>query len=569
MKNTVFPFVALAIPAVLSCCKQVKPADDRPNIIVILADDMGYSDLGCYGSEIQTPNLDKLAQNGLRFTNFYNAGRSCPTRAALLTGLYPHQAGVGLMTFDQGLPGYRGNLTHNSVTIAEALKTAGYQTAMIGKWHVAETRLRKDQRQWISHQVEYDDFTHRNNYPTQRGFDYCYGTVYGVINYFDPFSLIYGDEPVRSVPGGYYSTIASADSAVACVNRYAKTGDPFFMYLAFHAPHWPLHALPEDIKKYEDVYRVGWETIRNRRYERMKRSCIFGDRQDFLSVRQFNDAWDDNPGSEWDARAMAVHAAMIDRMDQEIGKLMYSLEKNGQLNNTLILFLVDNGCAAEECQFYSGGGNDLPADLRNGQPVIFPQKKETMPGPENVNASIGPKWANVANTPFRLWKATMYEGGICTPAIAYWPDGMKIKRGTVTAETCHVIDIMATCLELSGAEYPATYNGNTIIPLSGKSFASLFKTGKRDQRHEYIGFEHYREKALITGDGWKIVQRQHHGEWEWELHNLKTDRTEMYDVAAQYPEKVKELVMKFKEWMEQTNVVPAPEPLWGGTIDEF
>ena len=560
--------MAIAISS-SGCNHADQQKDNRPNIIVILADDMGYSDLGCYGSEIQTPNLDQLAQKGLRFTQFYNAGRSCPTRAALLTGLYPHQAGVGLMTFDQGLPGYRGNLTHNGVTIAEALKTAGYQTSMIGKWHVAETSLREDQRQWIAHQVEYDDFTHRDNYPTRRGFDYCYGTIYGVINFFDPFSLIYGEEPVRSVPDGYYSTIASADSAVACVNRYAKTDAPFFMYLAFHAPHWPLHALPEDIKKYEDVYKVGWETIRNQRYERMKNLGLFNTSDNFLSERQFNDAWADNPDNEWDARAMAVHAAMVDRMDQEIGKLIRTLEKNGQLDNTFILFLVDNGCAAEECQFYSGGGNDLPADLRNGQPIIFPKNKEIMPGTVNVNASIGPKWANVANTPFRFWKATMYEGGICTPAIAFWPEGMKVKGGSVTAETCHVIDIMATCLELAGTTYPDTYNGNTITPMSGISFASVLKTGRRDHRHEFLGFEHYREKALITENGLKIVQRQRHGEWEWELYDLKADRSEMHNISAQHPEKVMKWVEVFKEWAEQVDVVPAPEPLWGGFIDEF
>ena len=569
LKNTLFPFAALSVSAGYFSCTPDKSKDERPNIIVILADDMGYSDLGCYGSEIQTPNLDKLASNGLRFTRFYNAGRSCPTRAALLTGLYPHQAGIGLMTFDLGLPGYRGNLTHHGVTIAEALKTTGYQTSMIGKWHVAETRLREDQRLWLSHHVSHADYTHRDNYPTRRGFDYCYGTIYGVINFFDPFSLIYGEEQVKTVPPDYYCTVALADSAVACVNRYAKTNDPFFMYLSFHAPHWPLHALPEDIKKYEDTYKAGWETIRNQRYERMKKSGLFGDIPDFLSERHFNDSWDTNPDSVWDARAMAVHAAMIDRMDQEIGHLVRALEKNGQLDNTLILFLVDNGCSAEECQFYPGGRNDVPAELRNGEPMRFPKQKEVLPGPENVWSSIGPKWANVANTPFRLWKVTMYEGGICTPAIAHWPKGMKIKGGSVSAEHCHVIDIMATCLDLSGTAYPTTCNGHEIIPLSGKSFASLFTTGKRDQRHEYLAFEHYREKALITHDGWKIVQRQRHGEWEWELHNLNTDRSEMHDVSTTYPEKVKELVTTFKAWAKKTAVIPAPEPLWGGSVDEF
>ncbi|MDR1153427.1 MAG: arylsulfatase [Bacteroidales bacterium] len=558
IRNTILPLTALAVSGLSGC----RAAPERPNIIVILADDLGYSDLGCYGGEIQTPNLDRLAQDGLRFSRFYNAGRSCPSRAALLTGLYPHQAGIGRMTFDQGLPGYRGTMTANGVTIAEALQTAGYRTGMIGKWHVTETPLRKDQRQWLAHGVQYDDFASRDNYPTRRGFQYCYGTIYGVVDFFDPFSLVYGEEPVRSVPDGYYSTVALADSAVACVDRYAQSGDPFFMYLAFHAPHWPLHALPEDIKKYEDVYAAGWETIRNRRYERIRELGLFDAGNDFLSERQFNDAWADNPDGEWDARAMAVHAAMIDRMDREIGKLLRAIEKNGQSDNTLILFMSDNGCSNENCQMYSAGENDRPAELRNGEPIIYPKDKKVLPGAENVWASIGPKWANVANTPFRFWKATMYEGGVCTPAIAYWPKGLKAKKGSITAEPCHVIDVMATCLELSGAKYPETYNGNGIIPLSGISFAPVLKTGKRDRRHEYIGFEHFREKALISDDGWKIVQRPRNEEREWELYNLNEDRTEMLNLAARYPDRVTDMLEKFKEWAERCAVLPAPEPLW-------
>jgi arylsulfatase len=562
IKTKVLPLIALAVPAMDTACKSDGQKDDRPNIVVILADDMGYSDLGCYGGEVQTPNLDKLAQNGLRFSRFYNAGKSCPTRSALLTGLYSHQAGVGRMTFDDRLSGYRGNLTHNGVTIAEAVRTAGYQTGMIGKWHVSETPLREDQRQWLAHRAEHDEYTHRDNYPTQRGFQNFYGTIYGVVDYFDPFSLVNGEEPVRSVPKGYYSTVALADSAVAYLDRFNKSDDPFFMYLAFHSPHWPLHALPEDIKKYEDTYKVGWETIRNQRYERIKKAGIFNMTGDFLSERQFNDAWADDSTAAWDAHAMAVHAAMVDRMDQEIGKVIRTLEKNGQLDNTLILFLVDNGCSSESCQMYSEGENDRPAEMRNGEPVIYPRKKETLPGTENVWASVGAKWANVANTPFRLWKGTMYEGGVCTPAIAYWPKGLKVKKGSVTSEPCHVIDIMATCLELSGAVYPKTYNGNEIIPLEGKSFLSVLKTGKRDKRHEIIGFEHFREKALIADDGWKIVQRPRNGEWEWELYDLNTDRTEMHNVAVQHPDKVKQLVEQYRAWMERCMVVPAPELLW-------
>ena len=228
--------------------------NEKTNIIIIMCDDMGYSDLGCFGSEILTPNIDYLASNGLRFTQFYNCGRSCPTRASLMTGLYQHQAGIGRMTFDDGLPGYRGTMTHNGVTIAEVLKSAGYNTAWVGKWHVAETPLRPDQRQWLAHQVKHEEFAPKNNYPINRGFQDCYGTIYGVVDYFDPFSLIYGDQPVDTVPKDYYSTIALGDTAVSFVNKYAQSDKPFFMYLAFHSPHWPLHALPQDIEKYKDTF---------------------------------------------------------------------------------------------------------------------------------------------------------------------------------------------------------------------------------------------------------------------------------------------------------------------------
>jgi arylsulfatase len=553
-------FAVLAAAATSTANCTGKQQQSKPNIIVILADDMGYSDMGCYGGEVETPNLDRLAQNGLRFSHFYNAGKSCPTRASLLTGLYPHQAGVGRMTFDDGLSGYRGNLTHNGVTIAEALQTAGYQTGMIGKWHVGETPLRKDQRQWLAHQVEYDEYTHKDNYPTQRGFQHFYGTIYGVVDYFDPFSLVCGEDPVRSVPEGYYSTIALADSAAAYLSRATRSDSPFFLYMAFHSPHWPLHAMPEDIKKYENVYKAGWEAVRNRRYERMRKLGIFqppSDTTNLLSPRQFTDSWADNPSQEWDAHAMAVHAAMVDRMDKEIGKLLRTLNESGKSENTLILFLVDNGCSGENCQMYSEGENDRPAELRNGEPIIYPRKKETLPGTENVWASVGPKWANVANTPFRYWKGIMHEGGICTPAIACWPRGLKAAKGSITDEPCHVMDIMATCLDVAGAEYPNTYKGNAIIPLEGISFLPILQTGKRGKRHDVIGFEHFREKALVSSDKWKIVQRP--GSDVWDLYNLNTDRTELRNLSGQYPEKLKEMVRLYAEWTERCKVIPSPD----------
>lgn len=550
-------FQLSATTALVSMATQAQAKkDSRPNIIVILVDDLGYSDLGCYGSEIQTPNLDKLANQGMRFTRFYNASRSCPTRASLLTGLYQHQAGIGRMTFDQQLPGYRGTLSQNAVTIAEVVKQAGYNTGMIGKWHVAETPLKPDQRDWLNHKVFYDDFADKKNYPVNRGFDNHYGVIYGVVDFFDPFSLVDGEKAITSVPKDYYMTTALSDSAVAYVDRFAEKGNPFFMYLAYTAPHWPLHALPEDIAKYEDTYKVGWEAIRNRRYERMKKMGLFGkDADNFLSERFFTDKWEDNPTREWDARAMAVHAAMIDRVDQGIGQLMDALKKNGQLDNTLIMFLSDNGCSDENCQNYSEGENDRPDRTRAGEKIVYPRQKKVMPGPETSYASIGAKWANVANTPFRFWKAKSYEGGICTPMIAHWPKGIKQKKGSVTTQMGHVIDMMATCIDLAKAEYPTEYKGNSIIPLEGKSLVPIFKKGKREG-HEVIGFEHFRERALIGADGWKIVRPGENVAWE--LYNLNADRSEQHNLATQYPEKIKTMEVKYKEWAKRCLVEPHP-----------
>ncbi len=530
--------------------------DDRPNIIVILADDLGYSDMGCYGGEIQTPSLDRLAENGLRFSRFYNTSRSCPTRASLLTGLYQHQAGIGRMTFNNKLPGYRGELSSNAVTIAEVLKNAGYQTGMIGKWHVSETQLKPDQRQWLAHQVYHEDFARKESYPTHRGFQNFYGIIYGVIDYFDPFSLVNGEEPVKEVPKDYYITQAFSDSAVSYVNRYARSEKPFFLYLAHTAPHWPLHALPEDIARYENTYKAGWDSIRNTRYQRMLDKKIFGNLTDYLSPRHFKQPWKENDTKEWDARAMAVHAAMVDRMDRGIGQLVAALKKNGQLDNTLILFMSDNGCSNEECQNYSGGENDRPDMTRTGEIIVYPKRKEVLPGPETTYASLGAVWANVANTPFRFWKAKAYEGGICTPMVAHWPKGIKKNRGKITEEMGHVMDIMATCVDLAKTTYPKAYNGNEIIPLEGLSLAPVFKSGKR-KGHGQLGFEHFNEKALITGDLWKIV---HPGgkNAQWELYNLKTDRTELKDLSDTYPGKVDEMVKKYNEWAERCMVVPAP-----------
>ncbi|HEU5148385.1 MAG TPA: sulfatase-like hydrolase/transferase, partial [Chryseosolibacter sp.] len=388
--------------------------DDRPNIIIIMADDLGYSDVGCYGGEINTPAIDGLAKNGLRFTQFYNSARCCPTRASMLTGLYPHLAGVGAMTHDNGSPGYRGYLTENTVTIAEVLRQAGYHTGMVGKWHVSQTKElpKEEQLKWLAHQIEQPEFSPVGQYPVSRGFEKYYGNVWGVVDYFDPFSLVNGTEPVKSGPENYYHTTAIGDSAIAYVDQFARDDKPFFLYVAHTAPHWPLHALEEDISKYQDTYKAGWEVIRKARYERMIDMGLFDEKSTPLSPWMFPERkWEDNPNKDFDARAMAVHAAMIDRMDQTIGKLLKKLEDKGELDNTLIFFLSDNGTSSERPSRY-GPGFDRAGSTRSGQTVAFPVDKDALPGPQTVMSGIGPEWASVGSTPFRYFKAKLHEGGM-------------------------------------------------------------------------------------------------------------------------------------------------------------
>jgi arylsulfatase A-like enzyme len=555
MKKTVIKKTILCGVLASVAVPSLAQKNNRPNIIIILADDLGYSDIGCYGGEIHTPNLDKLASEGIRFSHFYNTGRSCPTRASLLTGLYQHQAGIGRMTFDDHKPGYRGTLSRDAVTIAEVLKEAGYGTSMVGKWHIAETPLREDQRAWLNHQVYHETFSDLCNYPVNRGFDTHYGIIYGVADYFDPFSLVEGEVPITEVPKGYYITQALSDRAVEEINGYAKQKKPFFMYLAYTCPHWPLHALPEDIEKYKDTYKVGWDSIRNARYERQKTLGLFPAQDNFLSAPRFKDKWSDNPNAEWDARAMAVHAAMIDRMDQGIGQVIDALKKNGQYDNTLIVFLSDNGCSNEDCQNYSPGENDRPDMTRSGEAMVYPHNKEVLPGPETTYASLGAHWANVSNTPFRFWKAKSYEGGICTPMIAHWPKVIKKNIGGITPEIGHVMDLMATCVEISGATYPKKYKGHNIIPMEGISLLPVFKTGHR-KGHEYLGFEHFNECAFITADGWKIVRPGANAQWE--LYNLNVDRSEMSDQSGRNSGKLSQMIKAYDAWTGRCMVLPRP-----------
>jgi len=529
--------------------------EDRPNIIVILADDLGYSDLGCYGGEIKTPNLDRLAATGLRFRKFYNTSRCCPTRAALLTGLYNHNAGIGEMTADRNIEGYRGAITPNAVTIAEVLKTAGYRTAMSGKWHVSNTieqATPKAQLDWLNHKTSYPLFSPIKQYPTNRGFEKFFGTIWGVVDYFDPFSLVSGTTPIQSVPKNYYHTDAISDTASAYIREFSKGKQPFFLYVAHNAPHWPLQALPEDIAKYKDTYKVGWDAIRKARYERMVKSGLIDPKTTPLSPRVLNDlSWQDNKDKDWDAEAMAVHAAMVDRMDQGIGRIINTLKETGQFENTLILFLSDNGASPEDCSRY-GEGFDRPGETRDGKKIIYPIYKRVMPGPQTTFSSIGLRWANVANTPYRYAKEDSYEGGVRTPLIAFWPKGIKTKKRGFSDRQGHVMDLMATFVELAAAKYPEKYNGNDIKPMQGLSFLPELK-GKADPGHKYLFNEHFRARYARSVE-WKLVSTAQ--DTTWRLYHINEDESEINDLAAKFPDKVKDLERRWRQWAIANHVLP-------------
>lgn len=536
--------------------KSVIKKDDRPNIVVILADDMGFSDIGCYGSEIHTPNIDYLAAHGIRYTRFYNTSRCCPTRASLLTGLYNQRAGIGNMTDVEDEPGYLGHLAENSVTLAEVLKSSGYHTAMSGKWHVSNTVGQKDakeQQKWLNHQVYYPTFSPLSQYPTNRGFEKFFGTIWGVVDYHDPFSLVSGTTPIKNVPKNYYHTDAINDTAAAYIKEFSKDSKPFFLYVAENAPHWPLMAMPEDIAKYKDTYKVGWDTIRARRYRRLVKAGIIDPAKAPLSPRDKADLkWENNPDKDWDAAAMAVHAAMIDRMDQGIGRIIKALKQSGKLDNTLIVFLSDNGASSENCTAY-GPGFDRPDQTRTGQKIVYDMKKQVLPGLETSYASIGERWANVANTPYRYWKAQSYEGGIHTPMIAFWPKGVTVANGSLSDQLGHVKDFMATFVELAKATYPAVYKGKAIMPTQGKSLAASFKGVTHAD--EALFNEHYGAR-YVRYDGWKLVSLSN--DTTWNLYHIKADETEINNQAAEHPEKVKQMAAMWHQWASANNVYPKP-----------
>ena len=534
----------------------------KPNIIVILTDDMGFSDIGCYGSEIKTPNIDFLANQGIRFNHFYNTARCSPSRASLLTGLYPHEAGMGhLSTENYAEEGYVDNLSKSAVTMAEVFKQAGYATYMTGKWHIAKDIVNnKDVSNW----------------PIQRGFQRYFGTLNGSGSFYDPGTLVSNNTYIT--PGkNFYYTNAITDTTVKFINEH-HSANPFFFYIAYTAAHWPLHAPEKEVQKYKGVYDKGWDAIRVARFAKLKKLGIIT-KEAVLTERGVSiPAWENAPMKDWQVRKMEVYAAMIDVMDQGIGKIITTLEKKGILENTVIFYMHDNGGCAEPLD------SDQPEiALTIDQQKIHPFSKDSvfvgkkpnytrdgqfirsgmgvMPGPANSWVTYGVEWANVSNTPFKSYKHFTYEGGIASPLIVYWPKGIK-QKGVIRSQNAHLIDIMATCIDIAGISYPSNFNGNTIQPLEGKSLVGAFQN-KPIQR-DFIFWEHEGNRAIKSGK-WKLVSKTNKpkvftekDQNAWELYDMELDPSETNNKAIQFPDKVKELILMWEKEAIRTKALPWP-----------
>ncbi|GHB86532.1 arylsulfatase [Persicitalea jodogahamensis] len=513
-----------------SCYTNPVERSSEPNIVVILADDMGYSDIGCFGSEIQTPNLDRLASGGVRLSSFYNNARCCPSRAALLTGLYPQQAGVGGMTdINVTIPEYQGYFNNHTITIADLLRQEGYSTYLAGKWHVGEEK---------------------EHWPLQHGFDRCFSLIQGAASYFDflPYrnekwppgnqlTVVRNNTPLDLKDSAFYATDLYTNEAINMLNSHDKQ-KPFFLYLAYTAPHWPLHALPEDIARYENTYLAGWEAIRSSRYKRLKEIGLIGQSIRLSERNPAEPVWNRLTGDEKrkQAHLMAVYAAMIDRMDRNIGRLLLHLKKKGQLDNTAIFFLSDNG--GSTAGSLTGG--------KYGHPRF---SADALPGTPESLTGYGKSWANVSNTPFRYFKTDTYEGGIASPFIAWYPG--RFRKNQIVEDAAHIVDIMPTLADLAGTRYPENHNNVALRPLEGNSLLGVL-SGKAGLPDRPLFFEHMSNSGVIEGE-WKLVRSR---DQPWELYNLQKDRSETNNLAREFPDQLGRLTKKYEQWATKNNVLP-------------
>jgi arylsulfatase len=532
-------------------------AGKRPNMIVILGDDIGYSDIGAFGGEVETPNIDALAKQSIQFSNFYNMSRCCPSRASLLTGRYPHPVNMA---------GNGTSLSREVPTVAEELRGAGYATTMVGKWHLTAAVPIEDEAEhlkWLNHQGHFDrDFGDRRTYPAARGFQRHYGIIWGIADYYDPFSLVENFEPVTSVPKDFYLTNALSDRAVSEVERLAKGSDPFMMYLAYTAAHWPLMAPEEVIQKYIPRFEKGWEQMRRDRYARQVRMGLIDPAVARLPALEGQYA--NNSAIAWarltpeqraiEVRKMATHAAMIEMMDRGIGRVIQALKDSGEYDNTVIVFTVDNGASPE---IMNHAGYDRWSETRDGRKVAYGEFPDQKIGTELTMACIGAYWASAANTPWRYWKAESYQGGTHAPFLFSWPEQMKGREGSTIAEPAHIIDVTPTLLELAGVT-PRVDKA----PIDGISLAGIFD-GKTPPAERPLFFEHYGARGVIDGR-WKLVSLAPGGErpdLNWALYDLETDATETQDLRPLHPEIVARLDTLWMEWARDVGV-----PERGGVI---
>lgn len=534
-----------ALTALLPLVANAQGQTQRPNIMLIVVDDMGYSDLGCFGGEVESPNLDALAASGMRFTQFYNSGRSCPSRAQLMTGRYAQTVGI---------TGMGQSLTRDCVTIPEVLREAGYHTGMSGKWHLSLTKgigNKEDQMKWLSHQSYFDNrpFAPIETYPCNRGFDQHWGTIWGVTDHFDPFSLVHNEEPIftDSIPKDFYYADFVADKAIDMMDEMTSDGKPFFMYVAFQEPHWPVQAKPQDIAKYKGKFDDGWDVLRSRRYQRMLELGLINSDEMPVATNASGRKWKDETDKAFQSANMEVHAAMIDCVDQNIGRIIAELKRRGIFDNTLIIFTSDNGASSEN---YTIGDFDRHDRTRDGQMVV---RNSPTPGSQLTYNYLHNGWAGAVNTPYRYWKTTQFHGGTAAPTIVHWPAGMaQEKEGTIMSQPCTFLDVMPTCLELAGATYPSFYNGNSIKPLcnEARSFVPLLKDKNSWDDERTLYWEHERGKAVRKGN-WRLTALANGG---WQLFDLAHDLSETNNVAAEHPEKVREMKSLWNTWAKSVGL---------------
>lgn len=521
---------------------------DRPNILLIMADDLGYTDLGSFGSEIATPNLDTLADTGVKMTQFYASPFCSPTRAMLMSGSDNHLVGFGdmaelMLPEQRGKPGYEGYLNERVVPMAQVLKDAGYRTLMTGKWHLG-----------VPEQYS----------PASRGFEQSYALVHGGSSHWSDQAGIVALDPAKppraiyrengaavDVPKDFFSSDFFTTKLIDYIESGKDSGKPFFAYLAFTAPHWPLHAHDADIAKYEARYKEGYDALRKERLERMKKLGLVAADTPVFKGHPSWPRWDSLSDAEKasEAKRMAVYAAMVDNMDQNIGRLLDYLKKSGQLDNTFIFFLSDNGADGNSVYDVGRTREWIHKDMDNSVAHI---------GKSGSYAEYGPGWAQVGSTPFRLYKSFMYEGGIAVPAIAWGPG---VKGGEVRRAMAHVTDIAPTLYELAGTRHPGTeYQGKPVLPLRGKSMLPYLQGRASAVRSEAdtVGWELGGRKALRKGD-WKLVYAN--APWgtnDWELYNVAEDRSESRNLAAANPQKLGELLVAWRDYVRETGTLEIP-----------